>query len=75
MKYKTPHSAAIFLGLFLQARGGGMAPLPPPPWIRYCSDLGEGGTETRPDPQFCDPNFLQIISFAPPPLQNFRIRT
>ena len=31
MKYKLPHTAAIFFGLFLQARGGGMAPLPPPP--------------------------------------------
>ena len=30
MKYKPPHLVAIFLGLFLLGRGGGMAPLAPP---------------------------------------------
>ena len=51
MKYKPPHmvtiffwpifyrpgggAMALFLAYFLQARGGGMAPLAPPPWIRY----------------------------------------
>ena len=29
MKYKPPHSAAIFLVYFLQTREWGMAPIPP----------------------------------------------
>ena len=36
MKYKPPCLAAIFFGLFLQAKGGAWPPWAPPPWIRYC---------------------------------------
>ena len=38
MKYKPPHSVAIFLWPIFTGQGGGMAPLAPP-WIRYCSDV------------------------------------
>ena len=37
LKYKPPHDGEpSFFGLFFTGRGGGgMAPLAPPPWIRY----------------------------------------
>ena len=36
MKYKPPHSAAIFFWPIFTRRGGGMAPLDP--LIRYCRE-------------------------------------